>query len=61
MTPPENERLAVVETKIDGLQTDMTTVKADVKKLLSFQSSFGWTKYVLPAAAIVISIVAILK
>ena len=41
MTVAENERLAVVETKLDAVIVDLTGIKDDVKTLLSTRSQ--WT------------------
>lgn len=63
MTGPENERLAVVETEIQGLRRDVTGIKADVKTLLAFQASaaggLGTFRGVVPFLALAISILAI--
>lgn len=41
MTGPENERLAVVETKVSALVLDVSEIKADVKLLLAARSQFS--------------------
>jgi len=38
MTGQENERLAIVETKVSALLTDVAEIKQDVKTLLASRS-----------------------
>lgn len=60
MTKTEAERLAVVETKVDLISSDVSEVKADVKVLLAAKAaSLGVTALIGKAApwvAIIISI-----
>lgn len=41
MTKTEIERLAIVETKVDDVQTDLTEVKNDVKLLVATQATLA--------------------
>lgn len=66
MTGQENERLAVVETKVSALVTDVAEIKLDVKTLLASRSrlaGMGSTfLQILPFVALAVSVwVAVAK
>jgi hypothetical protein len=62
MTKGELERLAIVETLVSGLSTDMAEVKADVKTLLERGSAFsGAWKLIVWMVPVVISVVAVIR
>lgn len=62
MTGPENERLAVVETKVDLLASDVAEVKRDVKSLLTSRSQLagvgGFVVRAIPFVALGVSVFA---
>ena len=39
VTAAEGERLAILETKVEAIQTDLTEVKSDVKALIASQNT----------------------
>lgn len=41
MTKEENERLGIVETRIDGIVADVTEIKSDVKTLIATQNQLA--------------------
>lgn len=63
MTGQENERLAVVETKVSTLVSDVAEIKRDVKELLGARSRLlggaGLVIQMLPFLAVGVSIFAL--
>lgn len=61
MTGAENERLAVVETKLTAVMIDVAEVKTDVKALLVQRAEFSGAGHLIariaPWAGLVLSIV----
>jgi len=65
MTGPENERLAVVETKIDGLTQELHFLRADVRLLLAAHDAgkggLSLFQMAVPWAAVLISGIALVR